>query len=1045
MIVVHAIWDNLTSNKLSIWGESSKMPMTVPRRRGREPKKPKPRGHPFALGRDPLMEEVGGFSGSLGVESADFRVLTLLLPSTSKGPLPSPELILEEERGDEKVTGLTPWKITTLMFDPALALDFLLSLPEESPHGVAFGSSLRFWAEAAKFSLELLVRQRFAPTVQEPKHNGIAPFRALWEVVLVEEEAERMRKLSEAMPPICRAFIPPDEENSPQPLEIVSHFLNQTVDAFVRGNLSSTPLLPPRRGRRPKSLPLPEQWLQALSSEDPTLTASAKELKSFSREIHSWLGQIRPVDADAPFRTCFRLETPPDDSKKSEWTLGFHLQAKDDRSLLVPADKVWKERSSVLTFLKRRFENPQERLLADLGKASRLFPAIEDSLQTAHPAILRLSTEQAYAFLRQSAPLLEQSGFGVLLPSWWSKPTARLGVKLRLKPSADAKVKSGLLGLNGIVAYDWRIAIGDQTLSPKEFEKLANLKIPLVKVRGQWVELRPEEIETAIAFFKKKHGDGEMELGEALRLGLGQERAEVGLPVTEIEGDGWVKGFLAKLSQSAKIATMKKPSSFKGRLRPYQLRGLSWLAYLKQFGLGACLADDMGLGKTIQFIALMLHERSGRRGKPKPGPTLLICPMSIVGNWQREIERFGPSLKVMVHHGGDRLSGRAFAKEAKKNDVVITTYSLAHRDEEQLSSIEWECIALDEAQNIKNPAAKQTQAIRRLRARHTIALTGTPVENRLSELWSIMEFLNRGYLGSAKEFRTRFAIPIERYRDSDRAEKLKRLIQPFVLRRLKTDKTIIKDLPEKMEMRVFCNLTQEQASLYEAVVKEMLERIEESEGIERKGLVLSTLMKLKQICNHPAQFVHDGSRLPGRSGKLARLEEMLEEVIAEGDKALIFTQFSEMGAMLRSHLQEMLGCETSFLHGGTPKKQRDAMIQRFQDERRGPPLFVLSLKAGGLGLNLTAANHVFHFDRWWNPAVENQATDRAFRIGQRKNVQVHKFVSVGTLEERIDQMIEQKKELAERIVGTGENWITEMSTAQLKELFALSRDAVGGE
>jgi len=350
---------------------------------------------------------------------------------------------------------------------------------------------------------------------------------------------------------------------------------------------------------------------------------------------------------------------------------------------------------------------------------------------------------------------------------------------------------------------------------------------------------------------------------------------------------------------------------------------------------------------------------------------------------------------------------------------------------------------VDEAQNIKNEAAKQTQAIKSLNARYRIALTGTPVENRLSELWSIMEFLNPGYLGSATDFRKKFAIPIERYHDAKRAEMLKRVIQPFVLRRLKTDKAIISDLPDKMEMKVYCNLTQEQASLYEAVVQEMLEKIEQAEGIERKGLVLSTLMKLKQICNHPAQFVADGSSLPGRSGKLARLEEMLEEVLAAGDKALIFSQFAEMGAMLRHYLQEALGCEVLFLHGGTPKKQRDAMIQRFQEERRGAPLFILSLKAGGVGLNLTAANHVFHFDRWWNPAVENQATDRAFRIGQKKNVQVRKFVCVGTLEERIDQMIEQKKGLAESIVGSGENWLTEMSTAQLKELFALSREAVG--
>ncbi|MBV9230287.1 MAG: DEAD/DEAH box helicase, partial [Chloroflexi bacterium] len=805
----------------------------------------------------------------------------------------------------------------------------------------------------------------------------------------------------------------------------------------------------------------------ALSSDDPTLTAPPGELANFSSVLHGWLNQLQPVTSDAPFRTCFRLDAPAEDGEneldedeldapiesdeqEQIWHISFHLQANDDRSLLVPAQKVWQERSSTLTFLKRKFENPQERLLGDLGKASRVFPAIEESLKTARPQRLRLNTEQAYKFLRESAPLLEQSGFGVLVPPWWQKPAARVGVKLRVKPTADAQTNSGLLGVNSIVAYDWSVAIGDTTLSISEFEKLVNLKQPLVRVRGQWVELRPEQIEAAIAFFQKKRAKRDMSLGEALRIGLGQGQADFGLPVVGMETDGWIKEALDRLNQRVPLSTIETPATFHGKLRPYQLKGVSWLAFLKQFGFGACLADDMGLGKTIQLITLLLHDRSNHKqnnSKPQLNPTLLICPMSIVGNWHKEIQRFAPSLSAMIHHGNERLSGPAFEEAARRHDLVITTYSLALRDREHLETIEWENIVVDEAQNIKNETAKQTRAIKSLNGKYKIALTGTPVENRLSELWSIMEFLNPGYLGSGQDFRKSFGIPIERYHNAERAETLKHLIQPFVLRRLKTDKAIIQDLPDKMEMKVFCNLTQEQASLYEAVVKEMMEKIEEAEDamdeMTRRGLVLSTLMKLKQICNHPAHFMADGSSLPRRSGKLARLEEMLEEVLAEGDKALIFTQFAEMGGLLRQYLQETLDCEVLFLHGGTNKKQRDMMVQRFQEERRGAPLFILSLKAGGVGLNLTAANHVFHFDRWWNPAVENQATDRAFRIGQKKNVQVHKFVCVGTLEERIDQMIEQKKGLAESIVGSGESWLTEMSTAQLKELFALSRESVG--
>jgi SNF2 family DNA or RNA helicase len=415
--------------------------------------------------------------------------------------------------------------------------------------------------------------------------------------------------------------------------------------------------------------------------------------------------------------------------------------------------------------------------------------------------------------------------------------------------------------------------------------------------------------------------------------------------------------------------------------------------------------------------------------------------MSVVGNWQREAERFAPSLSILVHHGPERLTGRKFATAARRADLVITTYALATRDRETLAGVNWERVALDEAQNIKTSEAKQTRAIRSLPARHRVALTGTPVENRLTELHSIMDFLNPGLLGPAATFKRCYATPIERWRDQRATECLRQATGPFILRRLKIDKEIISDLPDKIEMRVDCHLTKEQATLYQAVVDEMLEKAERAEGIGRSGIILASLMKLKQACNHPAHLLKDRSELAGRSGKLARLEEILAEALAEGDKALCFTQFAEFGHLLRGHLQERLGREVLFLHGGTPKTARDEMVRRFQAEG-GPPLFLLSLKAGGTGLNLTAANHVVHFDRWWNPAVEDQATDRAFRIGQRKNVQVRKLTCVGTVEERIDTLIAQKKDLAERIVGTGERWITELDTAQLRELVTLSREAV---
>jgi non-specific serine/threonine protein kinase len=447
----------------------------------------------------------------------------------------------------------------------------------------------------------------------------------------------------------------------------------------------------------------------------------------------------------------------------------------------------------------------------------------------------------------------------------------------------------------------------------------------------------------------------------------------------------------------------------------------------------------MGLGKTIQLLALLVAERAS--ASPPRAPTLLVCPMSVVGNWQHEAARFAPALRVHVHHGGERLGAGEFARVAAGTDLVLTTYALAARDRDTLDSVAWHRIVLDEAQNIKNSATRQAQALRSLTAARRVALTGTPVENRLSELWSILDFLNPGLLGSQRGFRDRFATPIERYGDAERASALRRITGPFVLRRVKTDRSIIRDLPEKIDIKEYCNLTREQASLYQAVVDEMLEKIASREGIERRGLVLATMLRLKQVCNHPAHLMADGSSLDGRSGKLERLEEVLAEAVEAGERALVFTQFAEWGHLLRNHLQRRLAREIAFLHGGTSKADRDRMVEHFQ-AGRGAPVLLLSLRAGGTGLNLTAASHVVHYDRWWNPAVEEQASDRAFRIGQTRNVQVRKFICAGTLEERIDEMIERKKALAERIVGTGEGWLTELSTEELRRVIALSADAV---
>ncbi len=995
--------------------------MPPARKRGRLPKAGSPRAHPFQASENDLERVLESLDPER-IRKTQKDSALFNLPSYSKFPQASPDLLRDKEEAEEALA-LQQWRVNGLCLLPEDAVSLLSSLTGMWAGEAAIGTDTRFWSKASKLAMELLSKQHFVPGIVS--FDGMAFAR--WQYVL-NDENDRMRfsMLARSMPPVCRALVQNRFNGSQNTFE---DFLNSAIDSCIRSWIPISEI-------RTRKLSISKAWLHSLATGKP-IEARASGIQKLSEGVLSWKAPMHEIERSG-FRTCFRLE-PPADKYQDEWSLRYFLQASDDPSLLVPAENVWRESKDELQFLNRKFDHPQEKLLADLGKATRLYPPIEDSLHSARPTLAALTNEQAYAFLKESVPLLTESGFGVLVPPWWNKNTAKLGVKLNVKPKRDPKTSRGIFSFDSIIRYDWQIAIGNEPISEEEFEALVNLKEPLIRIRGQWVEVKKEDIDAAIKFFKSRHS-GEMMLGEALRLGTGLGESGIGLSVSGFKASGWISELFERLSGRNTIEQLPQPDDFVGKLRPYQIKGFSWLAFLRQYGLGACLADDMGLGKTIQMLALLLRDKENGIDTP----TLLICPTSVVGNWKREAEKFAPLLRVMIHHGINRRKKNEILFEAANYDLVVSTYALAHRDEEILSQVEWNGVVLDEAQNIKNQFTKQSQAVRRIRSNYRVALTGTPVENRLSEMWSILEFLNPGYLGSADGFRKRFALPIERYNDKEAGAELKKIVSPFILRRLKTDPTIIKDLPDKIEMKVHCNLTKEQATLYEAVVKDMLKKIESSEGIERKGMVLSALVRLKQVCNHPAQFLGDSSALSGRSGKLNRITEMLEEVLAEGDVALVFTQFAEMGAMLKNHLQNTFGQEVLFLHGGVSQKQRDNMVMRFS-EKEGPRIFILSLKAGGVGLNLTRASHVFHFDRWWNPAVENQATDRAFRIGQTKNVQVHKFICDGTLEERIDEMIENKKALAENIIGTGEGWLTEMSTEQLREMFTLRREAVADE
>lgn len=1018
---------------------------------------PPPRPHPFSAAGPHLIESVTGAVPGLhgALQGLDGGTRVIWMPGKGHAPISSPELIRAEvaPRSSASKLKLWPFEVAVLELNGSAGLDLALALSSAGSPDLRAGASVSSFSVLAGLALEMAAAGRVLPALRA----GPSGHEARWEALLNGRDDARVQAIIGSLPPVCRAL----SVGGDPPEAIVHHALDAMIDAVCRDSLSgsrSAAIRMPRGGsdELPDTL---ESWLAALSAPSSLVEGDRDELTSLERVIDEWRADA--TSREGPWRLCLRLREPPateDDEAPSgqepPWRLEFLLQATDDLSLVIAAEDVWRA-GDQLQRASRSLGAPHQLFLAELGRAVRIYPDLEEALRQPAPTELLLSLDGAHRFLTGAAPSLEAAGFGVLLPSWWGRPQARLGV--RLKTSATTSTRgagSGLLNQNGITAFDWEAALGDQQIDQSELLRLAKLKAPLVNVRGQWMEFRPAEVDRLVRFLgaqPKSRTDRTMSIGEVLQVAAGVGSDLPGVPVLGISAEGQL-GSLLRGELESSLEVRPTPDGFIGELRPYQQRGVAWLQMLERMGLGACLADDMGLGKTATVLALLQEERllnlSGNGSKKKgsvKGPTLVICPTSVAGNWARESERFTPDLSVLMHHGSSRARDTAFEKRAGAVDIVITTYALATRDRALLTKVPWRRIVLDEAQNVKNPEAKQTKAARAIPAPHKVALTGTPVENHLGELWSIMEILNPGLLGPAASFRDRFVIPVERFRDEEAAEQLRSLTRPFILRRLKTDRTIVPDLPDKLEMNELCTLTKEQVTLYQAVVDDMLRRIEEAEGIARKGLVLTAMLRLKQVCNHPAQFLGDGSALPGRSGKLERTVEILDEVLESGERALVFTQFSQMGSLLVEHLSSQLGCRIAYLHGGVPRGQRDAMVAEFQDPDQEVPIMVLSLKAGGTGLNLTAANHVIHFDRWWNPAVENQATDRAFRIGQRKDVLVRKLVCAGTLEDRIDQLIASKRDLAERVVGAGEGWLTELSTDDLADVFRLSAQASVGE
>ena len=991
--------------------------------------------HPNCCKFETLRKDLDAFD----IEAEEESYQTFYLPSHEQQPLLSPNLRLTSEIPDE--VEFESWHVPCLILTPGDALNLLTYNPPEIPEGLRFDESFLFWREASKLVLELMTRGRFLPGVT----RAHTECKAQWQLVPNENlDYPRLITLAKGMPAICRAL---DDNRLEEPGVLLESFLANGADALIRVFLKRHPLT---QGLDQTKLVgrfgVQLSWLNALVEEDSTIRGTEHQISQFESKIHHWSGKALARGSNTPVRTTFQLISP--EQEEDPWLLEVLLQSREDEELVVKASDFWEGDIGFLAKTGVQLAQLEEQLLRDLGTALRVFPLLDRALSSQTPSQLELSLEESYHFLRETSRMLEDLEIGLILPDWWRKNASTLGIQVNIDPPTwDGSSNWGMLGTEQLLKASWQIVAGDATISQEDFDELLSSGRPLRKIGDTWIELPPDKIAATKDYLSQRQDVG-LTLLEALRLGFGASEDEKVLPVVGLSTSGWLEQLLDSSRQA--IPQLEEPQGFVGELRPYQRQGLSWLSFLSGVGVGACLADDMGLGKTVQLLAVILHEqmRARLQDRPKPLPTILVVPMSTLDNWDQEAKRFAPDLTTYLHHGSQRLRGEEFIREAQRCDITLTTYSLAFRDQKLFEEVTWGRIALDEAQNIKNSDAKQTKAIRSIAVTamektaattpcHRIALTGTPLENHLDELWSILDFLNPGILGSLRDFRTQFAIPIERYRNEQASHTLSRLLQPFVLRRMKSDPKIISDLPDKIEMDVYTKLSEEQVALYRNVLDEMLPQVDTAQGIHRKGLVLATITRLKQICNHPTLYLKDGSELSARSGKLARLEEILEVLLSEGDRALIFTQYAQMGHLLQPYLQERFAQPVLFLHGGLNKTARDKQINKFQS-KNGPAIFILSLKAGGYGLNLTRANQVIHFDQWWNPAVQQQATDRAYRIGQKETVQVRTFITTDTLEERINAMVLRKRELAEQVVGSTRNQITQLSTDELRSLLQFS-------
>ena len=1026
MIVLHASY---ADKNFYLWGERSFTADELIRSKGQ----PDP-------GPQRLLWDAGGIAVHDVLKAAGVRhsrktaaestaAAYVELPSCSGFPMPSSPLLGELPDTDGAYS-LNKFSVEVLRVTND-ELGSLFRLIKEGRErlpvpGLLWGNDLKYVMKGFEYASLMVIRGTYLPGME----NSEEGYYSVWRPLHLAKYQEDYSAFVNGLPPVMRSFSLTEHNDKPKsPGVIADSILETFLDEIVR----RAQAVPGRRGRQVDQANPHDIWLRSLAWPGSALHRWKEEMSPLYLQVADWIDSVRVI-TNQPWRLFLRLEEPLDGAKEGIWTLSWHLQSAMDPTLTVAAEKVWTPGNAERKWFRSVGANPRRYMLQLLGQIASLVPAIARSLNESSPISCEMSFDELLEFLHDHVPVILDHGINIQFPSNWGSPSDRPKLAVRGNVREMALPPGGkAIDLEDLMDIDWSVVVGEDVLTVDELSLLRELKAPLANIRGKWVLLYRDELEKVMEGIKKL--PGKITRKDALISSFRESKGDI--PLDSITGSAWLDSVRAVLTGTGQIEQIKQPEGFSGELRPYQLKGLSWLSWLAAIGLGGCLADDMGLGKTVQALALIKTRiLSGDRD-----PVLLICPTSVIENWRREAEHFVPNLSVFIHHGTRRLRGDKFAEAAHKSDLVISSYSLLYRDNETLKKTAWSGVILDEAQNIKNPETRQSRAARSLKAKWHFALTGTPVENHVGDMWSIMEFLMPGLLPNKSRFAREFMRPIQAG-EMTALNKIKKITGPFVLRRLKTDRSIISDLPEKIETDVFCSLNREQASLYGSVLDDLEVKLEETDGIKRKGAVLSAITSLKQVCDHPALYLKDRSQIAGRSGKLSRLTEIAEEMLSVGDRALIFTQYAEMGAMLKSYLQETFGKEALFLHGGVERAKRDEMVRKFQCPQTAPPFFVLSLKAGGTGLNLTGANHVVMFDRWWNPAVEQQAVDRAYRIGQKESVQVHYFCCRGTLEEKIESLIKSKKNIADSVISAGENWLTEMTDSELRQLFRLSRDAV---